>query len=127
LYRFALCEHAIRQAIGGDYLYPVYRLLSTKGAWAWEQNTVFLPTEYEVWGASVWSEAGHGGGFQCQYPIFRETVYKGKRHNGFRMWWWCASPSASPAASFCVVNYYIAAHYGSASAAGGVAPAFCVA
>jgi hypothetical protein len=118
----------LKQALGGgDPLYPVYRLLSTKGTWAWNQNTVFLPTEYEVWGAPVWSEVGYGGGFQSQYPIFRETVYKGKRHNGSRMWWWCAAPHASSAASFCNVNGVINAGSTSASAAGGVAPAFCVA
>jgi hypothetical protein len=120
----------LKQAIGGgnaDYLYPVYRLLSTKGSWAWNQNTVFLPTEYEVFGAPVWSEVGHGGGFQSQYPIFRETVYKGKRLNGSRMWYWLGSPSASSAAGFCHVHANIHADAPYASAAGGVAPAFCVA
>jgi hypothetical protein len=120
----------LKQAIGGgnaDYLYPVYRLLSTKGGWAWNLNTVFLPTEYEVWGAPVWSEVGHGGGFQAQYPIYRETAYKGKKYNGSRHWWWCASPHASSAAYFCYVHYSIHASHTNASAAGGVAPAFCVA
>jgi hypothetical protein len=119
----------LKQAIGGgvDYLYPVTRLLSTKGNWAWNLNTVFLPTEYEVWGAPVWSEVGYGGGFQEQYPIFQATVYKGKRHNGSRMWWWLAAPSASSAAHFCLVSGNIYASANGASAAGGVAPAFCVA
>jgi hypothetical protein len=118
----------LKQALGGgDPLYPVYRMLSTKGSWDWNLNTVFLPTEYEVWGAPIWSEVGHGGGFQTQYPIFRETVYKGKRYNGSRQWWWCASPSASSAATFCAVSTTIYASDASASLAGGVAPAFCVA
>jgi len=118
--------NGLKQAIGSEYLYPVYRLLSTKSTWAWNLNTVFLPTEYEVWGAPVWSEVGYGGGFQCQWPIFRETIYKGKKHNGSRMWWWEASPVAS-SASFCNVGGHIGAGNTSpASSAGGVAPAFCV-
>lgn len=117
----------LKVALGNDYLYPVYRLLSTKGSWGWNQNSVFLPTEYEVFGAPVWSEVGHGGGFQQQFPIFRGTAYKGKRHNGARMWWWLSAPSASSAADFCYVGSNIGASHGSASGAGGVAPAFCVA
>ena len=119
--------NGLRTALGGDYLYPVYRLLSTSDSnWAWNANTVFLPTEYEVWGASVWSGAKYEGGFQCQWPIFRETVYKGKKHNGSRMWWWEASRYAS-SAYFCHVSSHIGANDStSSSAAGGVAPAFCV-
>jgi len=120
--------NGLRTALGGDYLYSVSRLLSTSDTnWAWNLNTVFLPTEYEVWGAPVWSYVGYGGGFQCQWPIFRETVYKGKKHNGSRMWYWVASQRAGSASLFCYVgNHIIANHYNTSSSAGGVAPAFCV-
>ena len=117
----------LKAALGGEYLYSVYRLLSTADTtWSWNLNTVFLPTEYEVWGAPVWSHIPYGGGFQCQWPIFYETVYKGKRYNGSRKWWWEASQQAASASNFCHVSGNINAHYG-ASSAGGVAPAFCVA
>jgi len=120
--------NGLRTVLGGDYLYSVYRLLSTSDTnWAWNLNTVFLPTEYEVWGAPVWSHVGYGGGFQCQWPIFRETVYKGKKHNGSRMWYWVASQRAGSASFFCGIYYLITAYYNySSSSAGGVAPAFCV-
>jgi hypothetical protein len=112
----------------GSYLYTVRKLMSTKGNWAWESDTVFLPTEYEVWGASVWSEVEYGGGFQAQWPIFRESaVWKVKRHNGSRMWWWEASPSSGSAAYFCVSNSDGSAGNTHASSVGGCAPAFCVA
>ncbi|MDR2951689.1 MAG: hypothetical protein LBU82_00445 [Treponema sp.] len=117
----------LRTALGGDYLYPVSRLLSISDTnWGWDVNTVFLPTEYEVWGAQVWSKGDYEGDFQCQWPIFRETVYKGKKHNGSRMWYWEASRRPG-SAYFCVVTYNIGAYTSYASsAAGGVAPAFCV-
>jgi hypothetical protein len=120
--------NGLRTALGGDFLYPVSRLLSKSDTdWAWNVNTVFLPTEYEVWGAPVWSHVGYGGGFQCQWPIFRETVYKGKRFNGSRQWYWVASQRLGSSANFCSVGPTIIAYYGNtSSAAGGVAPAFCV-
>lgn len=108
----------------GDYLYKIRRLLSNKGGWAWNDDTVFLPTEYEVWGASVWSEKGYGGGFQAQYALYRESsLYKVKRHNGNRMWWWEATPYEGNTASFCgSYNNGHADSYYTASSAGGVAP-----
>jgi hypothetical protein len=111
----------LRTAIG-DYLYPIRRLLSTKGSWAWLTDTVFLPTEREVWGCPSWGEPEHDGGTTGQYPIYVATVYKGKRFNGSRHWHWVASPSASSAANFCNVNNNINANNNSASSAGGVAP-----
>ena len=115
----------LKQAIG-DYLYPVRRLLSNKGGWAWITDTVFLPTEREVWGYPTWGEVEHDGGAQGQYPIFVATAYKGKKYNGSRQWWWVASPQASSASNFCGVSTAIRAANYSASASGGVAPAFCV-
>ncbi len=113
----------------GDYLYKIRRLISTKGGWVWNDDTVFLPTEYEVWGASVWSEKDWGGGFQAQYALYRESaLYKVKRHNGNRMWWWEATPYEGNTASFCASDAHGHATASSdASSAGGVAPAICVA
>jgi hypothetical protein len=116
------------QAVLGDYIYPTRRLLSTKGGWAWETDTVFLPTEYEVMGCAVWAEIGYGGGFQSQFPLFRESCeYLVKRYNGARQWYWLASPAASSALYFCGITTSGHAHNTHASSVGGVAPAFCVA
>ena len=114
----------LKQAIG-DYLYPVRRLLSTKGSWSWSSDTVFLPTEREVWGFPTFGEVECDGA-QGQYPIFVATVYKGKRLNGSRQWWWVATPHASSASDYCTVGSYINAYLINASLSGGVAPAFCV-
>ncbi len=116
------------EAMLGNYLYAIHRLLSTKGSWAWKQHTVFLPTEREVWGTGVWGELRWDGGFQAQYPIFRDSaLYKVKRHNGSRIWWWNGSPREENAADFCECNHTGHANHINASASGGVAPAFCVA
>ena len=116
------------EAVIGNYLYKVARVLSTKGTWEWKEHTVFLPTEREVWGTCIWGEQRWDGGNQGQIPIFRESaLYKVKRHNGSRMWWWHASPRSDDAASFCNGNNVGYADYAIASGSGGVAPAFCVA
>ena len=112
----------------GNYLYPIRRFLSTKGSCAWLTDTVFLPTEREVWGYPSWGEVEHDGGTTGQYPIYVATVYKGKRQNGSRMWYWVASPGASSASSFCYVNNNINTSHTviNTASVGGVAPAFCV-
>jgi hypothetical protein len=118
---------ALRAALGNQLL-TVRRLMSTKGSWGWEEDTVFLLSEYEIWGAPVWSEVGHGGGFQAQYPLFRENLgYKLKRYNGARDWYWTASPSSGSSAYFVYVHYGGYSSHSVASAVGGCAPAFCVA
>jgi hypothetical protein len=112
----------------GDYILPVRRLLSTRGEWAWSTHAVFLPTEYEVFGAPIFSEIYQGGGFQAQIPIFRYTEYKCKRHNGSRAWWWTANPSAfSSASNFCNVSSNLNADNNGAAYPGVVAPALCAA
>jgi hypothetical protein len=116
------------KAVIGDYLLTIRRLISTKGNWAWEDDTVFIPTEREVFGTSVWDEKTYGGGFQAQYPIFRDSsLYKVKKYNGSRMWWWEASSYDGNSSNFCGCYYHGHADRNAASAAGGVAPVFCAA
>ena len=112
----------LKQVIG-DYLYSVRRLLSigTGGSWAWYTNTVFLPTEREVWRSSVRAHPEWDGGTTGQYHIFVHTAYKVKRFNGSRNWW-CSSPHGSVASYFCAVSSHIHAHYNAASSVGGVSP-----
>jgi hypothetical protein len=123
-------KNALVAAMGGDFILPVRRLLSTSDSnWAWETDTVFLPTEYEVLGAPVWSHVGYGGGFQCQFPIFQNSCeYLVKRLNGSRTSYWLASQRAGSSAHFVRVNGSGHSYNLSyASAVLGCAPAFCVA
>jgi hypothetical protein len=122
-------KNALIAALGGDFLYPVQRLHATSDtAWTWYTDTVFLPTEYEVFGAPIWSHVGYGGGFQCQFPIFRDSCeYLVKRLNGTRRSYWLASMQAGSSAYFVNVYYLGRSHSYIASSALGCAPAFCVA
>ena len=57
--------------------------------------------------------------------VFLPEINQGcKKHNGARGWHWLRP--ASSAASFCNVNYYGNSTNGTASSAGGVAPAFYI-
>jgi hypothetical protein len=112
----------------GDYILPVRRLLSKKGDWAWVTCMLWLPSEDEVFGESAWGESGYGDGQKLHIPLYRDSyLYRVKRLNGSRQWWWLCSPSAGSAANFC--NSYGSGHasYNYASAVGGCAPALCVA
>jgi hypothetical protein len=112
----------------GDYLLTVRRILSVKGSWAWESNTVFLLTEYETWGAPICSEIWQGGGFEAQYPIYQKNAtYKLKRYNGAGQAHWTASPSAFDELNFCDVTMSGVVGAKAASEVLGISPAFCVA
>lgn len=107
----------------GNHLYTIRRLLSTKGNWAWGNDTVFLPTETEVWGTEVWSEKIWNG-FQAQWPAYRDSVvYKVKTLNGSRKWWWEASPREDEVACFCYCDYsWNGGTHATADLAGGIPP-----
>lgn len=110
-----------------DYLYTISRAISKKGSTEWVRNTVFLPTEVEVFGVATYGDDQNAWNTNIQYPIYRDSsYYRCKKYNGSRAWWWEATPSASYSASFCYVDND---GYGNVSGAsdsdGGVAPAFC--
>lgn len=110
-----------------DYLYTISRAISKKGSTEWVRNTVFLPTEVEVFGVATYGDDQNAWNTNIQYPIYRDSsYYRCKKYNGSRAWWWEATPYASNSTTFCYVSsvgfslYYIACDSG-----GGVAPAFC--
>ena len=111
-----------------DYLYTISRAISKKGSTEWVRNTVFLPTEVEVFGVATYGDDQNEWNSNIQYPIYRDSsYYRCKKYNGSRAWWWEATPNASNSTTFCVVG-----NYGNSSGTryagfsnGGVAPAFC--
>jgi hypothetical protein len=95
----------------GDYILPVRRLLSNKVIWAWVTCSLWLPSEDEVFGESAWGESGYGDGQKLHIPLYRDSyLYRIKRNNGSRDWWWLSSPSAGSAVYFCHVAGYGHAH-----------------
>ena len=94
----------------------VHRLLDTKDSWAWLAETVFIPSEVEVFGHQAWSNnKGYSSGTSVQWPLFSEFPQKRIANwNGSRWWWWAASPRTDDSASFCGCSNYGNADYGSA-------------
>ena len=110
-----------------DYLYTISRAISRKGSTEWVRNTVFLPTEVEVFGVATYGDDQNAWNTNIQYPIYRDSsYYRCKKYNGSRAWWWEATPNASNSTYFCSVSTDGTSGYNSASnSGGGVAPAFC--
>ena len=121
----------LKTALGGaiNYLLTLRLAHSTKGAAAWNNFTVFLTTEIEVFGAQTYGDELIAWNTSVQYPIYAKSgVFRIKRFNGARAWWWEGTPAAAYSAHFAYVYYDGGAYYGNAGyATGGVAPAFCVA
>ena len=107
----------------------VRRLLDNKTDWAWLAETVFIPTEVEVFGHQAWSNnKGYSTGTSVQWPLFSEFPQKRIANwNGSRWWWWEASPRTDDSASFCLCGNLGHADYVSAdNSDGGVRFAFLV-
>ena len=110
-----------------NYLYTISRAISKKGSTEWVRNTVFLPTEVEVFGIATYGDDQNAWNTNIQYPIYRDSsYYRCKKYNGSRAWWWEATPYASNSTGFCIVSGNGISNTGHASSGGGgVAPAFC--
>lgn len=85
----------------------VHRLLDNKIDWAWLAETVFIPTEVEVFGHQAWSNnKGYSAGTSVQWPLFSEFPQKRIANwDGSRQSWWEASPRTDDSASFCDCSF----------------------
>ena len=71
------------------YLYTISRAISRKGSTEWVRNTVFLPTEVEIFGVATYGDDQNAWNTNIQYPIYRDSsYYRCKKYNGSRAWWW---------------------------------------
>jgi hypothetical protein len=112
----------------GDVLYKIRTYHSTKASQSWNNYTVFLPTEIEVFGFQTYGNEIVGSNTNVQFPIFQKSYkHRIKRSNGARQWWWEHTPYSGSASTFCGVNGNGNTNNNSASSVGGCAPAFCVA
>lgn len=84
----------------------VHRLLDNKTEWEWTTETVFIPTEVEVFGHQVWSNnKGYSTGTSVQWPLFSEFPQERIANwNGSRRWYWEASPRTEDTANFCTCD-----------------------
>lgn len=107
----------------------VHRLLDTKDNFGWLAETVFIPSEVEVFGHQAWSNnKGYSTGSSVQWPLFSKFPQKRiANRNGSRWWWWEASTYTDDSARFCDCDPEGDADYGSAgNSDGGVRFAFLV-
>ena len=89
---------------------------------------ITLPTATEVFGDDdYWEPASNFSGDPRQFDFFKAMKNRIKVQDNDTTWWWLASPSAASAAYFCSCASYGFSYHNTASAVGGVAPAFCVA
>jgi hypothetical protein len=90
--------------------------------WLW------LPTEWELFGKNVLSNATwETAANQARLEYYEGDGRRRKYNATGAVWWWEASPSAGSAAYFCLSYYAVGyAYKNNASSVGGCAPAFCV-
>ena len=115
-------------ALGSSgYLYKIIRAISKKGSAEFVTNTVFLPTEVEIFGTPTYGDDQIGYNTNIQYPIYRDSsFYRFKKYNGVYCWWREATPVAWNPSAFCGVDNLGRSSYDPASvSSGGIAPAFC--
>ena len=89
--------------------YSVSGLLSSDNGWGWTNiGKLWLPTEREVYGGSVWGGAtGYAVGGNCiQYPLFQSMTNRVKRRNGDRYNWWLLSAYSGYSTHWCDVYSY---------------------
>ena len=92
-------------------------------------NKLFLPCEWEIFGAKTnsigSSEAGSGGQFSY-YVTHNTATDRIKYRAGATAAWWLRSPYSGSNNYFCGVGYSGNASYGSANVANGVALVFAI-
>ena len=82
--------------------------LTDSTSWGWQDlGALWVPLEYEVFGAIVWGTPGWSEGQAVQYPIFANTYLsriKGAGNGGSRCNWWLASVRSGDSTNACAVN-----------------------
>jgi len=105
-----------------EYRYSANGTLTDSTSWEWEDiGKLWLPTEFEVFGTSIWSDQTWGSQQAMQYPLFAnnwKSRLKGKNSTSpaGRGTWWLASAQAGSSTDFCGVGSRGHAYYSAASA-----------
>lgn len=88
-------------------LYAEGDILSST-TWAWKDiGKLWVPSEFEVFGAQIWTTPGFGAGAAIQYPLFRyEPTAKIKVHDttGEAHGWWLSSVANNSSTEACMVT-----------------------
>ena len=98
--------------------YSASGLLSDDNSGGWENiGKLWLPSEFEVYGAPVWGgKGGHSTAGNCvQYPIFVHNMSRVKNRGGSRDHWWVLSVYSGAPTHWCFVGNYGNPGYNGAS------------
>ena len=123
----------LKAALGGDFLYTIRKYEGNKDSPAWNNYTVFLLSEIEVYGKSIRGTDILSNGQRAvmpmiQLPIFQMSMeHIVKKLNGARYTSWLSSAYAANGHYFCYVSYNGVASNSGADIVTGLSPAFCVA
>ncbi len=89
--------------------YSASGTLTDSNSWSWaDLGAVWSLSEVEVYGQNVWSKPGYATGFDCQFPIFKQTK---DRIMGGRVSWWLRSAMGGSSSGVCYVNSHGYADY----------------
>jgi hypothetical protein len=87
---------------------------------------VWLPSEEEIVGKNYWNKLGSER-LWMHFPIYQKSlIYRIKKENGIRSWYWEGSPYEGTI-QFCRIVGHGDVGFYYASDEGGISPAFCVA
>ena len=96
--------------------------LNDATSWGWQDlGPIWVPSEFEVIGATTWGTKAWSAGPSVQYTIFANSIIdriKGAGKDGSRCWWWTLTPRGDSPTSVCGVNYNGDVNYYNASYAG---------
>lgn len=106
----AVKNHIVTKRSLMEIRYSASGALTDSTSWDWkDMGILWVPHEYEVFGAVVWATKGYGQGQAMQYPIFANSYLnriKGAGHGGSRCAWWLASVGSGYSTTACLVSYY---------------------
>ena len=88
--------------------YSASGALTDSTTWGWQDiGKLWVPHEYEVFGAVVWGTQGWSEGQALQYPIFANSYLnriKSAGHGGSRCHWWLVSVRSGDSTDACNVG-----------------------
>ena len=98
-------------------------VLSDDNSWGWaDLGKLWVPSEVEVYGCTVWGTKGYSHGAFVQYPLFKHGRNRIKHIGSGRADWWLLAPYSGNSSSAAYVGGYGTANYTSASSTGVGAP-----
>lgn len=120
----ALKNVIVEKRLYAEKRYSASGVISSSNSAGWTDiGKLWLPTEFEVYGAGFWAGATYAKyDSAVQYPIFAGNMNRVKLRSGSRDNWWLLSPHGSSSTHWCIAYYCGNAYYSNASITNVAAP-----